>query len=203
MRYYFIPVILLFFISGCKKDNTDSNVSGNIIADTIFPGNYYPAYPGSHWEYIVNSTDTVTDQVSSGYVYKSYYDGETDGIPNAYIPYVNSAPIYRYYTTMNTAPFGPICRKFVFLSENVGDVVGRIFVDPRTGGHQGELMTVWQKTVNANLDSIIILKGYPNGTQIKYWQYAKNIGLQSLYRVDTLNADTLYSKELIGYFINH
>ena len=208
MRY----LILILFAAGlcqCKKD-----VSLKLIP-TLKPLSYYPIFPGSSWKYIQNDTDTVVHTSSNSYVEHTYLKGyeydkhgkrsEVYSDP-VYIPLLNNSPIYQYNKIeCIPPPFGDYNRSWPILSEVVGHQFARQFMDQRYC-QCVETVTVHQKTINANSDSIIVLKGRwtqgPNINKNSYQVYTKNIGLSSHFIIDTIAMDTTYKLELFTYHIN-
>lgn len=55
----FIPVFVLIIVSGCDKTICTNSVAELEGTDTIYPNAYYPAYPGSWWEYDDGTREAV------------------------------------------------------------------------------------------------------------------------------------------------
>ena len=64
MKNYWIFLLFLLFAllnQSCKKDTPDS------CTDKQVPGSYFPAYPGSWWEYMDNNDNLIRYAISDDY----------------------------------------------------------------------------------------------------------------------------------------
>lgn len=216
MKIKFILLLSLTITTiSCKKDKTPTQINTTQVQfDTIQPRSYYPVYPGSWWQYVVNDSTTTHYSVSSTYLPHSYMDtpnymstgSSSDYSDTAYVPFLNSNPIYGYEKIVHIDdPFGNYYTRWPILKETVGFEFDRDWTDTRYGDFN-EKVKVIDKYFNGQ-DSILVLKGHwiygPNISHISYQKYAKNIGLTTEHIIDTVANDTLYKKYLVNYFINN
>jgi len=207
---YLSLILLTLLLCQCKKEKpvvTDPVVE-KLIPDTLKPLSYFPVYPGSHWNYLENDVTPVAWTTSSTYLPHSYAllddSGYTDTV---YVPFLNDKPIYQYNKLdFKIAPFGNVYTPWPIISEELGFQYEKEWTDKRYGDFS-EKLVVAQKTVNANLDSIIVVKGHwvwgPNTSKVSTQIYTKNVGLTYSDVVDTVAMQTIYKLELTDYFINH
>lgn len=234
-KYLLFFFTVLIALSSCTKEEDDpiqassNNTPSNTQAiDTITPGSYFPAYPGSNWQYVVYknyvnnyeytvNTDTSyqTDRTSPNYKPHSYETLlGTDSTGTRYIygytdtvmvPFYEGEAIYRYHK-IDLAPQGTHDTKYPFLSEKLGEKFQPKYSDPRWP-YNGPYMEVIDKTIDANNDSIIVVKGdylgnYRNYT-LDFYTYKKDVGLVSHIITSENHSDTLYRKILVNYSINN
>ncbi len=198
MKKIIVFLFISIFLVECKKKDTP--------VPTLEPLSYFPVYPGSFWKYLENDTDTVVWNTSSAYVENNFRtrNGRSDPVN---VPLLNGKPIYQYNKIEYIANPGddPYYEPWPILSEQVGFQFEQGWYDPRYPDGQEKLI-VAQKTVNPQLDSIIVLKGhwtyYSIENTISYWEYTKNIGLTSHIIIDTVLMDTTYKLKLLDYHIN-
>ena len=164
--------------------------------NAVTPCPYLPVYPASYWVYQTGTTTSVS-RTSNNYVnFKGMVLTTLDGKP------INQ---YAGYVTYGTYELGWV----PLLSETPGATWEMALGNPGTNPST-QVYQVMQKTVDANLDSIIIQRYYtyhkdPFYTNSLYiWQtFKKNVGLVFECWVDTTTNDTIYRKMLIDYHINH
>jgi hypothetical protein len=179
--------------------------------DTIYPASYYPIYPGSWWEYLVDDSKVLI--VNADPEFKLHYFRKSENyswIPKIYstpkyVPFLESKPIYAYDKIEHIyAPFGDYYKKYAILSEHLGYTYVRKFTDGRWGDFN-EHLVVKDKYFDG-LDSVILVEGhwvYGNNVNKKSYQtYIKDLGLKNHFIVDTVSLDTLYKQELIDFYIN-
>jgi len=193
----FCLLSLAIVFSSCKKKKIEEA--------TIEPGAYFPVYPGSWWKYLVNGSDTISEGVSNGY-FKSSFKGINGQSDEAYVPYFNHKPVYKYHKVDYIAPpFGDYHALWPILSETVGYQFERAWTDKRYGDFS-EYVEVTDKYASGS-DSVLVLEGHwvwgPHATHKSYQYYYKNVGLKSSVIIDTVTMDTIYRKTLIDYHINH
>lgn len=207
---------------GCTKDTTPVVK----VYPTIEPLSYFPAYPGSYWEYndslLLEVSDNYVQYVYNKGVHESYHKDtlmlpelKTIGIFNgngkrSYVKeYEISRPNYDPSSWQN-GPFQPI------LSPNLGE---EFYVKYYTGSG------VYYKGRNVKMDTSINVAGttYTNVTIQRFYSsqypvtptvqnyfcatkrdfYAKDVGL--IRRDVKLAQDTVFitTYKLTDYFINH
>lgn len=164
--------------------------------NAVTPRSYLPVYPASYWTYKIGTSNSVS-RTSNNYVsFKGMTLTTLDGQP------INQ---YEGFVTYGTYELGWV----PFLSETVGATWEMALGNPSTNPST-RVYKVMQKTVDADMDSIIIQRYYnyhkdPLTTNSLYiWQtFKKNVGLVFECWVDTATNDTIYRKTLIDYHINH
>jgi len=57
-----IVMLLFLFTTGCKKDSPVTEITA--CTDEQFPGEYFPAYPNSWWEYINDNNEIILSQIN-------------------------------------------------------------------------------------------------------------------------------------------
>ena len=225
--------LCLMAIASCQKDPEPQPVASTPTPaptpppqpDTIFPGSYLPAYPGSYWIYtksVITSTGTTTGTdtitTSQAYLLHSYVKFTSPSVaPDtsdpAYVPYWNGQPMYEYGTprTVNTVPsLGSGQEMYYLLSDTVGDI------SYSSTGNYGDTYTkVAAVDVPVTVGSttyplVIITEDYSSfASQTWLWQkhyYAKDVGLIRSIRYSNpslppAQRDTVIL-ELNSYFIN-
>lgn len=91
MKKYFLPVLILLILAGCKKETPlviDDN-TGTPSYDTAAIGNYFPVYPDSYWIYLDSNGDTIVHRTTPGYYLWSNYN-----------PINNPYDTTKYYVTL-------------------------------------------------------------------------------------------------------
>ncbi len=163
--------------------------------DAVTPRPYLPVYPASYWIY-QTAASTVVSRTSNNYV---SFKGMT-------LTTFDSRPINQYegFFTYGTYELGWV----PILSETPGATWEMPLGNPNTNPGT-QVFQVMQKTVDANLDSIIIQRYYTCHkdplvrNSLYVWQtFKKNVGLVFECWVDTTTNDTIFRKELIDYHIN-
>jgi hypothetical protein len=234
MKKFVLILFSTLLLTNCKKHskNADEPLAeptpdAAVKYDTVKPGSYFPAYPGSYWKYLENNTLTVTYSTSPNWVLDSYRDtrGPEPSPRHQSTPkYVTlfqgghyEGTIYGYTRLLYwNNSFGDYFTLCPFLSETSGAVVGVCTVcDTRYGQPcLAEYEKIVGKFVNSNNDSILITKGgigfispNPNGYRnpdsalIIYKEYTKGIGFSRQYNYDTIKHDTTYRIRLLEYKI--
>ena len=206
MEKQLLFLLLILLGVGCEKE-TEPPV--------LEPGPYFPVYPGSWWEYIVDDSTFLTDRTSEDYMVHSYkIGGDTERSAETYrVPFLNGQPIYRYDRVEEIGYpmtiYQGIYQRWPVLSDEAGFQFKRSWSDPRLT-NPTELVTVKSKVYNGK-DSLLYLEGgwvnaYSHGYLLpkkRYQVYIREIGLVSDITVDTVTGDTLSKMILIDYFVNH
>ena len=228
-----LTLALGVFLVSCDKDNIEpsqenSNGGGVIpppaVPDTIFPLPYFPAYPGSYWNY----SDGSTRSVDSGYHIANYtnnwpsYIGEPANYTQVYLPryrFTDSGgettrDVYGY-SFLPHDPGGSNNEPDVFYHENAA--LNSWWDVSTIGGYCWSYEVVTKDTsmlINGvMIDSIDVVRSFascfpnhPATLNPEYWgdpkYYAKDIGL---VRYDVRNtADSVLTvTEMTDYFINN
>lgn len=218
MRWILIIVMVIVLFS-CRKEEvitpenpiTEESPSPTPPPpDTIFPCSYYPVYPGSYWTYQLNDGSLQTDVTSTDYLLDDYimaWSSPSTTSDPVYVPFLNNKPIYGYKKPVQSWSHPP---GHQFLHPIISEIVGfeyfRYPSDPRYGDFR-EYLTIDSKGINLDGDSVITVKGYyvygPNLDIRTIEYYVKDVGLTAHYSYNYITGDTVYSKVLINYFINH
>lgn len=222
----FIQIIILLLLFSCKKDKieADSQITTNIDStktnidstnnipttyDTIFPLDYFPAFPGSYWKYVDSNNDTTVRKTDSLYKKDYYTYGSAAYVSDTfYVPIYNNIPIWKYEEHTGPISHSGSYPFRVILSETLP--VGSdwpVFYWSGTGVSRKLIAKDTTITISsiAYYPTIVIEEYYSAGPPHYIWiakrYYTKNIGLirEDLYN----NLDsTTNTKELIDYFIN-
>lgn len=224
MRTTFYILLLItssLIFNNCKKDQSpipanndsiptplDTTHNNTPTYDTIFPGSYYPIYPGSQWTYLKNDSVIFHKYASSTYLPHSYL---TDNFNNysdtVYVPFLDGNPIYGYqFIEHSPSIYGDYYVKWPIISETVGYTYERGWTDHRFGDLDEHLRVI-EKTTDINGDSIIVVGGYwtyfSMGPDSSVQIYKKNVGLTYYVIFNKLTLDTVYKQVLIDYNINN
>tara|TARA_B110000285_G_scaffold166826_1_gene186448 strand:+ start:252 stop:929 length:678 start_codon:yes stop_codon:yes gene_type:complete len=219
-------VTFLFFIIliSCNKDDnqpnleTDPNPVIAEVVDTIFPSSFFPAYPGSYWNY----SDGTNYTIDPSYSIKQYYDYNQWPNPNLpapggdftnyYVPILRinggtDIGVYNYSTIpySGSSTYEPD----VFYKESVNnwEVAGHW----STTKSYVVLSRDTSIMINGNLmDSLTCVRefqspgGGSSGAEIYgiYKFYAEDIGLVRKDWRDPSDSSILYM-DLIDYYINN
>lgn len=213
---YFLLFFLLTGVS-CQKKDVISPAAPPAYR-TIYPGNYFPVYPGSSWKYVTNKTDTSVIFSSPDYVKHSYLVSDRGGpggsdiySDTVYVPFWKGMPIYGYNKVQKMVPLSTYDLRPI-LSETVGFYFEKDHSDPRYSTSMYSLMLrVIEKTVNVKGDSILVIRGvipaYTGNSNPPYFEqvyiYTKYVGLSGEYIINTDTHDTTRRVELVDYSINH
>ncbi len=99
MRLFFSILIFAFTISSCRKDQCGKVIFQTTSYDTIIPHPYFPAYPGSWWEYNDSSRiETYADWQRFNYV--QYKKGNCEAFvkDSVFVPVVvDEKPQFLHY----------------------------------------------------------------------------------------------------------
>ena len=201
--------VLLFF-TACKKHNSTHTGKTDLTYDTIKPLSYFPAYPGSYWKYIDSNNDTIVYKTDSIYKKDYYVIGAAAFVSDTfYVPFYDGFPIWGY-----EAHTGPI-------SNSGSYPLSRILSDTLPVGSDWPILH-WSGTeVNRKIiakDTTVIVGGisyyptivveeyYSSGPPVYTWiakrYYTKDIGLVK-EDINNPNSNTVNSRQLVEYFINH
>ncbi|MBK9379578.1 MAG: hypothetical protein IPM86_15770 [Saprospiraceae bacterium] len=212
-----IFLLILFVIScifACKKDESipDNNPTNPNTAsyDTIFPLDYFPAFPGSYWKYVDSNNDTTLIKTDSSYQKDYYTIGSAAYVSDTFfVPIYNQIPIWAY-----EAHTGPISNSgsyplTMILSDSLP--IGSNWIIYNWSGTQVSRKIIVKDTTitissNPYYPTIAVEEYYSYGPPNYIWiakrYYTKNIGL---IREDSYNSidSTINTKQIIDYFINN
>jgi hypothetical protein len=194
MRNTLAYILVILTLAACEKEKEP---------ETIYPLRYFPVYPGSHWTYLVNDTDTLVSSTSPEYIEMTFISpgGETDPM---LVPYLDNEPIFGYSRLCQSTYFGDYYKYYSFFSEQPGDLLTQCYDDDPHFSWRAEKLLVTAKSINTNLENIISLSGYQQSNpNVNLLEYVQNTGLTSYITVDTTTGDTVFKKVLIEHYINH
>lgn len=86
-------IVILYCLFSCKKECPPTNnpsIPNTTLYDTIFPLDYFPAFPGSYWRYVNSNNDTSLITTEPEYQ-KDYYTQYASG----YVSDTFLVPIYK------------------------------------------------------------------------------------------------------------
>lgn len=224
----FVSVLLLF--TACSKENTivGGNNFPDQVYDTVYPLQFYPAFPGTYWLYkVISKSDTdtafVTNYVSvtaePEYVLHAYIKNkanfsdpsikvESDSV---YVPMVYTGSdlvgtaIYGYQY-LQDIPIENDNRQVLwpFLKDKVGQTFNPEYRDNRLYDYN-EYITVVEKVDKGAGDTLMTLTGrWKEGehkTHRSFRKYFSNIGLTEHLVLDTITNDTVLFSTLVTYKI--
>lgn len=221
MRYLFVMIMFTFTIYGCRKDQCGKVIFQTTSYDTIMPHPYFPAYPGSWWEYNDSSRiETYADWQRFNYV--QYKKGNCEAFvkDSVFVPVVvDEKPQFLHYDRYISQ------KEYCFNDQSVDILFNSTsnqwgsWTNPKYCYHSkvGHDTETRSRQIISTLDSfsingtpyydILVIKeraasnGYLWRTTTYY--YAKNIGIireihDPANPADTINDDTL---DLISYYI--
>ncbi len=196
---------LLLFIS-CEKDSSGDNSSNY---QTMEPLSYFPVYPGSHWEYMVNNNQLSIQYSVEEYQLDAYsHDINAFQSDSVYVPFYRGIPIWGYEA--HTGPIShagsyPLTR---IVSETLS--IGAHWIISSLSGTEVSRKIV---DIDATLTisgtdyypTIVVEEYYSQGPSEYIWiarrYFTKDIGLVKEELKDH-NANTVQTKDLVSYFIN-
>lgn len=210
------PILILTLLAisclfACKKnesepDNNPTNPNTTSY-DTIFPLNYFPAYPGSYWKYVDSNNDTTIIKTDTSYQKDSYTIGSAAYVSDTFlVPIYNQIPIWRY-----EAHTGPISHSGSYpLTRILSDSlpVGTswaVYYWSGTGVSRKIIAKDTTITISSHsyYPTIVVEEYYSIGPPNYIWiarrYYTKNIGL---IKEELNDNSTINTKEIIDYFIN-
>lgn len=211
LRPPFIFIFLLTIILACKKKNIEVNeaipctptLNPIPTADTIFPSDYMPAYPGSHWKLVFNyssGSDTITVNANEWFEATSYFPTSLEGCGffntrTSYIPRIYGAPavwgdqILTSFQSSN-APYKPMGIT-VFSTENIDTT---LYLNFQNSGIKKRTITTHAQaslTVNNTTFQDIKIVNITDWNYGKYgdyiiggatYYYAKDVGLIRIFQ---------------------
>lgn len=219
-------LILLAALNGCKKEELPPLEPQYMHqADTIYPLNYYPVYPGSWWTYEVSNHRTIISSVNPEYqilMYDTIPDGSDFVVRDVYVPQLQPE---------NYLVEGYSIHRGNTIGKVVSDTIGQEFLYKSFSFPSpyptGSFFYNWYRTVvdtglTYTVNSIryshviriygrrVVYDPWVSRTDYFYAYYAKDIGLIEYLPPPDINAysasympvneDTM---RLINYFINH
>lgn len=211
--YIVFILIVLFYTFSCSKKKVEfPELEPPVkIVDTLFPLEYFPAYPGSYWTYFDSvSNTTITCKTDSVYKTDSYYDAHDGAYTDEhYVPYYCGYPVYHY--------------SFRVTPSSVKDSYFTTFLN-----NPLQLNSSWCESYASNpytyckkivtMDTTIVLNGisyYPTLIAVRYapgtspeihfykQYYTKDIGLIKEIQYYGSNFTINKSIEIVDYHINH
>ncbi|MBP7508544.1 MAG: hypothetical protein KA807_12020 [Prolixibacteraceae bacterium] len=204
-------VLLVFTIIGCSKENDDGNKNTNEVKiDTIFPRNYFPAYPNSYWMYVTSKNDTIVHKTDSIYFLNTNYDPYKNPYDSSlyYAPRYDGKTVKGYLLELGTTDYhSSRWRLLIDDSLYTNKVFSSCYIWPNANWY-GKVMNIDTTILlNSNqYDSVIVIMEYssPPGYENQYikYYYAKNIGIikkEEWYLYDNIT----YEENLIDYKINN
>lgn len=203
---------LLSSFQSCKKESQPPNNTTSIAAsyDTLFPLDYFPAFPSSYWVYADSSNDTTIIKTDSLYQLDHYSIGGSAFVSDTFlVPIYDHIPIWGY-----EAHTGPISNSGSYpLTTLLSDTlpVGSNWVIYSWSGTQVSRKIIAKDTTitissNSYYPTIVVEEYYSLGPPYYIWiakrYYTKNIGL---IREDIYNSidSTINTKQIVSYFINN
>jgi hypothetical protein len=206
-----IVVVLWVVVSSCKKEKSHGYVTNTHLNsyDTIFPLDYFPAYPGSYWKYVDCQGDTI--QYATDTVYKPdwyVHSGAAYFSDTFFVPFYNNIPIWGYEAHTGPISYSGSYPLTLILSDTLP--VGANWVIYFSAGTEVSRKIIAKDTSvtvsgNTCFPTIVVEEYYSYGPPYYIWQakryYTKNIGLvrEDIYN---LTDSTTCVKELVQYFIN-
>jgi hypothetical protein len=189
MKKTYISIIyFIVLVVGCENESPDIEPNNNELNkfDTIFPGDYLPAYPGSYWIYNDGDTITTGEKYELSIIYDPRFDISTGveifdtciPIDTAYFPIYDNKVLNRY----TTYSYGKgHCSKFRLLdeTEGIGWTISSSKMDRSGMSVKGKGSTIVLPN-QISYDSVIVMvynytiQNY-DVTEYEYY-YAKHIG---------------------------
>lgn len=198
------------FFSSCKKDQVLASNSSVPVYDTLFPLDYFPAFPGSYWKYINSNNDTTISQTSAEYKLDHYVCCGNFVSDTFYVPVHNGTPIWGYSAhsgLIGNALSTPM-RRILSDSLPVGSTwyvlnYGSDIIKKRVSAKDTSV------TINGTVyyPTIVIEEYYPPGGAppmpfLYRRYYTKDIGLIREDHYHYLDS-SITSIEIFDYFINN
>lgn len=72
MKFPLVLAAVLTFAASCKKDQAPTQPATTETIDTLYPGDYFPAYPNSYWSYIDENGVISTKTTDTAYGLKRF-----------------------------------------------------------------------------------------------------------------------------------
>ncbi len=225
--YCLLSIAFISVLFSCKKeesasqntvpipDTTSTDSLSQMQLDTIFPGSYLPAWPGSWWQYVDSNNVNSTINTSATFVKDCYHfifapngTGLTDTV---YVPLYNNIPLYEYSERTGYISNSSTNSLHPLLFENMA--VGYSWINHYWAATRTERMIISVDTTmvvnGVSYYPVIGVKEYytlgppppPPTSQIRY--YAKNVGMILEENYDILNGNLESKRWLVNYNINH
>lgn len=188
-KTYILIIYFIVLVVGCENESPDIELNNNELKkfDTIFPGDYLPAFPGSYWIYSDGDTIKTGKDFELSIIYEPHYDFSTGvdmfdtciAIDTAYFPIYGNKILNRYTTYWWSSNVR--CAKFKLLDEIEGS--GWTISSSKNDWSGMSVKSKDSRIVLPNqisYDSVIVMvynytiNNY-NITKYEYY-YAKNIG---------------------------
>jgi hypothetical protein len=194
-KYFLIFGLILVIVASCKKED---------VPETVLPGEYLPAYPGSYWDYSDGSRSRVEPQ----YAIHSYRQAANSVkmTNEAYVPVLDGQYLYEY-SVWQSSPVYPL-KKLLSTSSDEWIVDENNNVKIYRQSKKLDSLVIAYPGKDSVFKSVIATVEFMGTFNENNWSrrefYAKNVGL---IRVEINNPyDTLpfvVEKEIRTYFINH
>lgn len=216
-----ITLALSTLTYSCKKANCHNNEQVTVSFDTIPMHPYFPAYPGSYWEYDDGSTismgntyDVFKKNISQQEVDSCTYETNSVELGIKYGSYYLQGN--RMYNSYQLTNFGALQYERKKIDTIVGNTIyyNYNYLDGNMGGPdiRREVVEEFipyltiQDTTYTNVYKTKYthtFDGSMNGfSTSKYRYYAKNVGLIIEEKLDGILGNP-YRKELVNYHINN
>ena len=197
---YLLLLLLVIAATVCKKHNEYPKV---------YPGSYFPAYPGSWWKYRTvqpGSLDSITWTTSADYKPHHYLTGLNTYSDYSLVPFLFEEAIYGY-NKVHCMESAGTCFLSPFLSETPGTCFDWPGITKYNMGY-----TRWEvisKGVDEHNDSVLAIKGSQKSPTGQSWSkyvtwiiYKKNVGMILSCDIDTTSNDTVFRQYLTNYHIS-
>ncbi len=215
LSFLIISTLITFTIS-CKKEDPSDNVDNEEteVIDTLFPGEYFPVYPGSYWNYNDGSTFTVKATYEISYVYDydwpdPLYADAGGNYTKYYLPIIN---MYGVDRAVYNYSFLHYSGSEFYEPEKFFDTNSNAWTNYEHG--YGDSYSVINRdtslVINGSImDSLICVRSFMDSAPLDiqayfghYRFYKKGVGM---VRKDwrSLSDSTEHSFELVDYFVNH
>jgi hypothetical protein len=201
---YFISFSLMLIIASCTKENVE-----DISIKTLYPRDYFPAYPGSYWKYIDSNNDTITYSTNPTYEKDCYTIADAEFTSDTFlVPVYNGIPVWGYKEKVGPISNAGSSPMQTILSDSLP--VGSSWTIYYWGGVEVDRKVLAKDTMitigSTNYSPTIVIgeyyNNYPVHKCIAKRYYTKNIGL---VREDifSITDTTVNSKLLYNCFIAH
>ena len=173
-KYGFFVALVCMILFSCKKDVAINRGSGpvttSVAPDTVFPGNYFPSYPGSWWYYDTGDS-VIVDNNYHAHIFNAAYYTNMPYYDTLVLPRLRSNPIFNNADTfVYVNKYGLskgnawTYREPAFIGLLSDTVNGQFGISAGFSGHQISGLTIQQDvsmTVNSvNYDSVIVCIHY-------------------------------------------
>lgn len=199
---YIFFLFLLINLTGCQKDKTEPVIEEPTY-DTLFPKDYFPAWPGSQWVY--NDTDTV--KVNAEFELVEWTDEYGLNAQTKWVPRISSTAV-REYEISGVIDVINLKGRIISDSENEGDNWSDFAV---TGNSRLNAIINTDTSITVNevvFDNVLVVRVWseaapdPLNPYATYNYFAKDVGLIKSHRADWPDS-TVFVTELKAFSINN